>query len=245
MSEASELLVHSLLFDLSDVTTYTASGLRDDMTRTKPGWSFLQDTRNGLTVAKDHVLNHLRTDQGLQRRFFKESRRQGSNPEELLYHRPAMAEYLHADKRFLQLLAILTIMTAGLPPRRPELLGISWCNQEAPRNLYIYDGLLAVITNYHKSQWRVGSRLVTRFLPPSIGDLVIRYLIYVVPVIHLFTHYMQSSVPRGALFREEQGPWSPAQLSTAVKLHTRRLLGFSLKISQWRHIAIAPDRRLL
>ena len=65
LSEASELLVYSLLFDLSDVTTYTTSGLRDDMTRTKPGWSFLQDTRNGLTVAKDHVLNHLRTDQGL------------------------------------------------------------------------------------------------------------------------------------------------------------------------------------
>ncbi len=243
--EASKLLVHSLLFDLSDLTTYTASSLRDDLTRTEPGWSFLQDTRNGLTVAKDHVLNHLRTDKGLQRRFFKESRRQGRNPDKLPYHRPAIAEYLHADKRFLQLLAILIMMTAGLPPRRPELLGVYWCNQEAPRNLYIYDGLLAVMTSHHKSQWRVGSRPVARFLPPSIGDLVIRYLIYVVPVIHLFTHCMQSPVPRGALFREEQGLWSPAQLSTAVKLHTRRLLGFSLKISQWRHIAIALDRRLL
>ncbi|KAL2036412.1 hypothetical protein N7G274_010874 [Stereocaulon virgatum] len=245
LTEASELLEQSLLFDLSDLTTYTASSLRDDFTRTEPGWSFLQDTRNGLTQAKDYVLNHLRTDTRLQQRFFKGSLREERSVDELQYCRPAIAGYLHADKRFLQLLAVLIIMTAGLPPRRPELLGIYWCNRETPRNLYIYDGLLAVLTSYHKSQWRVGSRPIARFLPPSVGDLVIRYLIYVIPVVNLFTHCMRSPIPRGALFREGQGLWLPAQLSTAVKLHTRRLLGFPLKISQWRHIAIALDRRLL
>ncbi|KAL2040046.1 hypothetical protein N7G274_007449 [Stereocaulon virgatum] len=243
--QASELLEQSLLFDLSDLTTYTASSLRDDFTRTEPGWSFLQDTRNGLTQAKDYVLNHLRTDTRLQQRFFKGSLREERSADELQYCRPAIAGYLHADKRFLQLLAVLIIMTAGLPPRRPELLGIYWCNRDTPRNLFIYDGLLAVLTSYHKSQWRGGSRPIARFLPPRVGDLVIRDLIYVIPVVNLFTHCMRSPIPRGALFREEQGLWLPAQLSTAVKLHTRRLLGFPLKISQWRHIAIALDRRLL
>lgn len=36
LSKASELLVYSLLFNLSDVTTYTASGLRDNITRIEP-----------------------------------------------------------------------------------------------------------------------------------------------------------------------------------------------------------------
>ena len=190
LHEASELLENTLLFDLSNLPTYTASSLHDNLTRTEPGWSFVQDPRNHLTLVKDSVLNYLRVDEGLRKHFFEERGRGESSQEELRSRRPAMAEYLHADQRFLQLLAILIVMTAGLPPRRPELLGVLWCNQEAPRNLYIYDGLLAVITSYHKSQWRVGSRPVARFLPSGVGDLVIRYLIYIIPVVRLFTYYI-------------------------------------------------------
>ena len=104
---------------------------------------------------------------------------------------------------------------------------------------------MTVLTSYHKSQWRVGTRPVARFLPPSIGNLVVRYLIYIPPVVQLFSHCMQLPIPRGALFRAEQGVWSPARLSAAMKLYTRRLLGSPIKISQWRHIAVALDRRLL
>lgn len=243
--EADSLLTNELLFKISGLAVYPASSLYDDLARTEPGWSFLQDGRNGLSYTRDRIVDILGKDPELRRRFFLESDTQLGRDEQLLPNRPPIEDYLHADKRFLQLLAILFIMTAGLPPRRPELLGIHWCNQETPRNIYIHDGLLAVLTSYHKSRWRVGTRPIARFLPPSVGDLVVRYLIYVVPVVHLFGRCMQYPLPRGALFRTEQGIWTSSQLSAAVKLHSQRLLGLPIKISQWRHIAIALDRRLL
>ncbi len=241
--EAAGILDHDLLFDISSLKAFPASSLRDDLNHPQPGWSFLQDTRNGLHVAREDIVDQLLRSDELQRRFFKD--RSQANPDNLVCNRPAVSGYLHADQRFLQLLAILFIMTAGLPFRRKELLGICWCNQEAPRNIYIYDGQLAVFTSYNKSQWRVGARPVARFLPPTVGDIVVRYLTYVLPVIHLFSHCMQLPLPRGFLFRGEQGIWSPEQLSATMKLYTRRLLGTSIRIRQWRHIAIALDRRLL
>ena len=70
-------------------------------------------------------------------------------------------------------------MTAGLPPQREELTGLTWYNQEAPRNIYIRAGLVVLVTSYHKSQWRVGTRPVARFLPAVVGELLVQYLIYI------------------------------------------------------------------
>ena len=136
-------------------------------------------------------------------------------------------------------------MTASLPPRRKEILGISWCNQETPHNIYIYDRLLAVITFYHKAQWRVGSHPIARFLLPYLGNIVVRYLIYIPLVLRFFHHCMRSSYPRGFLFSIGEDTWHPERLSATIKSHTKRTLGFSIRHCQWRHIAIALDRRLL
>ena len=72
-----------------------------------------------------------------------------------------------------------------------------------------------------------------------------RYLIYTPPVIRFFHHCMRSSYPRGFLFSTGEDTWHPERLSAAIKSHTKRTLGFSIRHRQWRHIAIALDRRLL
>ena len=72
-----------------------------------------------------------------------------------------------------------------------------------------------------------------------------RYLIYTPPVIRFFYHYIRSSYPRGFLFSTSEDIWHPERLSAAIKSHTKRTLGFSIRHRQWRHIAIALDRRLL
>jgi len=243
-NEAVGILDDELLFDIPGLRVFPVDTLRDNLVDFTPGWSFRDDVRNGLHAVKDDVLNHLLRDPDLQVRFFELPTSEASS-DEVAYDRPSIDEYLHANRRFLQLIAVLTIMTAGLPARRKELLGISWCNQEAPRNVYICNGLLAIFTGYHKSQWRVGTRPIARFLPPCIGDLVVRYLIYVPSVLSFFNHCMQRSIPRGFLFAEETQPWTPRQLSTATKTLTRRLLGIPIYLRVWRHIAIAIDRRLL
>ena len=248
LSEAADLLNDSLLFGLEGLADYPVESLQDNMAELRPGLCFLDDPRNRLHAVKDNIVRQLFQKLELRQRYFKEQlvpNPQAEQGQSILVDQVQLDIYLHANQRFLQLLAVLIIMTARLPPRRKELLGVSWCNQETLRNIYIYDGLLAVITFYHKSQWRVGSRPVARFLPPYLGNILVRYLIYTPPVIRFFHYCMRSSYPRGFLFSTSEDTWHPERLSAAIKSHTKRTLGFSIRHRQWRHIAIALDRRLL
>ena len=250
--EAAELLNTSLLFGLQGLADYPVESLQDNMAELRPGLSFVDDPRNRLHAVKDNVVHQLLQRPELRQRFFKEQMLSPSDaglraePSQTAgLHLVQLDIYLHANQRFLQLLGVLIVMTAGLPPRRKELLGVSWCNQETPRNIFVYDRLLAVITFYHKAQWRVGSRPVARFLPPYLGNILVRYLIYVPPILRFFYYCMQTPCPRGSLFSAGEDVWRPNRLSAAMKLHTKRVLGFPIRYRQWRHMAIALDRRLL
>ena len=251
MREAADILNDTLLFGLQGLADYPVESLQDNMAERRPGLSFVNDPRNQLNAVKDNVLHQLYKRPELRRRFLLEEAipdplagaEQQSQP--IRIDRIQAAAYSHANQRFLQLLAVLIVMTAGLPPHRKELLSVSWCNDGNPRNVFIYDGLVAVITTYHKSQWRVGSRPVARFLPPYLGNIFVRYLIYTPPVLRFLDHCSQAPLPRGLLFSAGGVVWHPDRLSTAIKSLTRRTMGVSVRYRQWRHMAIALDRRLL
>ena len=51
------------------------------------------------------------------------------------------------------------------------------------RNLYLIDGQVIVVTRYHKtqSQWD-RPKVIARFLPEPVGQLITAYLLYVRPV---------------------------------------------------------------
>lgn len=219
LSDACEILNDELLLGLAGLKAFSVTSLKDNMAELRPGLSFLDDPRNGLHAVRSNVVHQVCHDGPLRARFFLRpgSTTDAESANGVLCNRPELDDYLHANQRFLQLLAILIIMTAGLPPRRKELLGISWCNQEVPRNIFIHDGLLAVITAYHKSQWRVGNRPIARFLPPGLGDLLVRYLIYVPPLLRFFYRCMQSPTPRGFLFASMEHVWHPDRLSVVIK----------------------------
>jgi len=127
------------------------------------------------------------------------------------------------------------------------LVGLTWRNfLDIARNVYISDGLLAIVTGYHKSQWRVGNRPVERFLPPIVGDLLVYYFICVTP----FVQWVNSSIGepglQGYLFsRGGATPWSPDMISDCMQRQTVLRFGLSVSTRQWRHIAIAIDRRML
>lgn len=92
-----------------------------------------------------------------------------------LLRESAINSYLLAEQKFLRLMSVLIYWTSGLPPRRKELVGAPWCNHHSPRNLYISYGLVVLITGYHKSEWRIGTRPIARFLSPAVGHLLVRW----------------------------------------------------------------------
>ncbi len=78
-------------------------------------------------------------------------------------------------------LMVLIHMTSGLPARGPELLAVRWCNTELLRNIFICEGYIMLLVAYHKLEWRVGARAVARFLPPAVGNLVVKFIVLVLP----------------------------------------------------------------
>ncbi|KAL9606927.1 MAG: hypothetical protein Q9167_008106, partial [Letrouitia subvulpina] len=228
---------------------YTASRLTDTPNDSRPGKSFLDDPRNQLHRVNDWLFKRLQADPGLISRFFKRpipnrSEPESSNSKPLEVRQSAVNKYLSTSQQFLRQLGVLIYWSSGLPPRRKELAGVLWYNEETPRNLYILDGSVVFLGGYHKSQWRVGTRPVARFLAPAVGDLLVRYLIYIPPFIRFLHDCMHFPPPRGFLFGDQNGIWPPDRLGTQIKSISSRLLGFTITSRQWRHIAIALDRRL-
>ena len=124
-----------------------------------------------------------------------------------------------------------------------SILGLETMEEEEDE-ITILDGLVVIISGYHKTQWRIGTRPVARFLPPAVGNLLARYLIYVPSFLRFLYGCMQYTPCKGYLFSDEHGVWSPDRLGNYIKSHSSRLLGFQITTRIWRQIAIAIDRRM-
>jgi len=144
-----------------------------------------------------------------------------SSNDRVQLNKKSLRAYLGVHQRFLSLLAVLFYLTAGLPPRCEELVGLTWHNRDIARSVYISDGLLAIVTGYHKSQWRVGNRPVARFLPPALGDLLVHYFIYVTPFVQWVNFSIGELGQQGYLFSQGGATsWSPDTISDCMKRQT-------------------------
>ena len=97
------------------------------------------------------------------------------------------------------------------------------------------NGRVAVVTTYDKSLKRRGKiEYVFRCFPDRLSQVIIQYLVYVLP----FSHVVEKTKSE-FLFADEHGPWIKDQLSVAVAVATAKHLGVRLTVSGWRHVAIA------
>lgn len=125
---------------------------------------------------------------------------------------------------------------AGQPARAPEIGSIKVRNSVlATRNLFIINGRVAVVTTYDKSQKRrIRTKYVFKLLPDRLSQLLVQYLVYVLP----FTQIV-SKRQDDFLFGDSRGRWGENQLSAAVAVATAKHLGVRLTVSGWRQVAIA------
>ena len=234
--EAGQILEEELLLG-SAAPQYRVKQLQDNPAEQGQGWCFLNDPRNRaqLKVADDWLIERLKTE---PREFIRED-------DGIHYRRSTINKYLRANQSFLRLLAVLTYMGSGLPPWRDELMQITWRNWQTPRNVYISHGLVVLVTGYHKSQHRVGARPLARFLPPSVGELLVRYIIYVPRFLGFLHCCLRQAPPTAFLFCEGDVPWEGQRLTRCLREQTTLRLGQGIVPQQWRHMAIALDRRVL
>ena len=105
----------------------------------------------------------------------------GSGSRQWIDHR--RHAYLTQERQFLRKLMVVMHVTGGQPARGPEIGSIKVRNNQfGVRSVYIISGRVGVLTTYDKSQKRRGkTEYVLRLLPVAVAQLLVQYLVYVLP----------------------------------------------------------------
>jgi hypothetical protein len=89
----------------------------------------------------------------------------------------ALQKYRRQVDRFLEHLLLLVHLTLGQPTRGIEIISLRHVNTTHHRNVFIEDGLVTIVTSYHKGYTCTGStKIIHRYLPNEVGELLVYYL---------------------------------------------------------------------
>ena len=181
--------------------------------------------------------------------------------------------YLAQVNRFLESLLLLVHLTAGQPARGTEITGLQHINTVYHRNVFVEDGLVAIVTSYHKGYTCTGTtKIIHRYLPREISELLIYYLWLILPFVQKLTlltkqgtlcapsrsdnqaecligglgkFQAKPSALSYLLWPEGRGAWLSYRLTKVMKRETSKICRKPLTLSTYRHIAIAISRRYL
>lgn len=224
--------------------------LVDDPAQGQSGWSFLDDPRTRLPVTgSEWMMTRVSREAKLRRLFL--------DPQQGRFRTTTIRSYLRAVVRFREKLSVAVHITAGQPGRAPELLSVRHRNTEtAHRNIFIEDGLVVIATSYHKGFYAQNdTKLIHRYLPREVGELLVRYLWLVLPFVERLQVLIPQPTPlvsrtlEAYVWAPDPGTgraWSSARFREALRYESAiGLHGHTLNIPAYRHIAIGISRRFL
>lgn len=239
LREAQRILLHDLCLELPDVPTYPIEQLVDNWDNARPGWSFIQDPRNQtvLNHSEEWLFEHMRQQPSLVDKVFQ----QPSTDTEPFVRPDFADQYEMAVQNFLEFMLVLIHKGSGQPGRKPEVLGMRWCNvQHDKRNLFLHDGRLLFILTYHKSLSRThASRFPARFLFPAVAQLLTQYIALILPFRAWLSQETQNPLRISEyLWSNRKGLWKEDFMSRLMKRISLLSVGVPIHIQAWRQIAV-------
>ncbi len=142
--------------------------IRDNPTVTEPGWNFLQDDRNNAVLPCKRRWLLGRVDK------LREEFTYPSHFKKLVWDKQAVQRYCKRVEAFLERLLLLIHIASGQRARGTEITGLQHTNSTFHRNVFIEDGLVALVTSYHKGYRCTGStKIIHRYLPKELSELVV------------------------------------------------------------------------
>ncbi|KAG6260171.1 hypothetical protein E4U48_000121 [Claviceps purpurea] len=156
----------------------------DDMSEDAVGHSFLRDRRNStwLSKGKRWNVNQIRASKVLLHEWISNDQHQGQPY--CPYRMKAIKDHGKKLDKFREKLWLLVHMLSGQPARATEILGIRHQNTSngGTRNIFISKGEVCFVTAYHKNfQQTNQAKIIHRFLPRAVGELLVWYLWLVLP----------------------------------------------------------------
>jgi superfamily II DNA helicase RecQ len=247
--DTRQLLDSCLLFGLP-TPAISIQSLVDNPSSTEAGFSLVRhsEARKLLEVEGGcWLLDQVVRSPDLQLKFFAD---RTSNTFKL----PAVNQYMHSVNHFRTNLAVLCHITSGQPARATELLSIRHRNsyEGEQRGVYLDGGLVNLTTSYYKGstiEAKADVNIIQRYLPESVGLVVVRYLWLVLPWIELLETQCYSRTKVSDHLWPDQLPghaFDENSFRTRFRQITEKYTGCSgINISSYRHVAIAISRKYL
>ncbi|KAF7944511.1 hypothetical protein EAE96_010902 [Botrytis aclada] len=239
-----QIMLHQLMFNWKPVVSLER--IEDSLANNQPGWSFLTEPSNRLGDSYRQLSE--------QAWMSKDGLRVGEK-----WSRPRSENYLQLAMKFGRLLQVCIHFVGGMPGRMTEIASIRYRNtRQVMRNIFVHNGKLAIITEYHKARSRTNHAFyVVRILPQLVSQMLFQYLVYIQPFTRSLAYQVQagfSPSPTPVLGMKEsalafctpQGtPWTADQISPIIKDQTQKTSGASLGVAAYRQVVIAIAKRHL
>ncbi|KAG6150569.1 hypothetical protein E4U34_004836 [Claviceps purpurea] len=152
---------------------------------------------------------------------------------------------LFAPSRQVQ--EVASLLRGGQPARGTEVLSLRFKNGcVRPRNVFL-DGYVMTVTYYNKTdaEWD-RPKIIPRFQPWRVGQLLSSYLVYVQPVTALIGDELGDGLFGSEyIWANTSEPWHTPKLTTILKQRTGQDLGQELGTLQYRHAAVSIGRRFV
>jgi len=226
----------------------------DDLSNTDIGYSFIEDPGNDFKREGMFLSRAMTDPKRFKDRFCYHSY---SNNNGLSLNHNGIQRWFSDCQTCLGNIFALVHLGSGQPARGTEFGPLTHKNTHLhPRGVFYFEKHIHLVFAYNKTQKNQGKqRVICRTLPPEIEDILMKWLVLVVPTLVAFSHAMHGEsgldITRRfdqQLFTSLRGNWATDDF-TSILIHLTAPpvceggLGYALTMSEIRHFLIAITRK--
>lgn len=238
--DCRRLLYDDLMFGIKDVRSMRAWALKDSANNDTVGWNFVQHRDNQPLVkrGKGRLLTAIEASNHLCRLFL--TRTSGSD-QGYMWRESAVASYEATVQELLKRLCVLIHISSGQPIRESEFFEMTWRNTQRRRSITICHDRIMIHVKYHKGQQQTGRfKENIRFLAHPVGELLLDYIVYVLPLRQVFLRQQSAKALLSPFLWEKDGKvWNEGRLSQCLEDASVRARVPRLHVANWRQMTVA------
>jgi superfamily II DNA helicase RecQ len=249
--DTKKMLYEDVLLGLP-LPDITHKHIRDDLSNTTVGYSFITDTNNSF-----HLYIHTLVTAMLDQDTFGTRFAYGdhSNKDGIVWNTDGIQRWFAAAEKCLGNLFALQHYSSQ-PARGTELSFLATVNTRLhARNVFWFMGLLNFVTTYNKTQTNMNKpRIIARSAPPPLGELFIAWMTFVTPALVAISTCLYSTEMatrfRDLLYTGLGGPFHTDDFSSILMSISGNSvadygLNHAMGMADTRHFLIALVRKHL
>lgn len=218
--QKAEAMCQDLLHGLE--ANVEINDLADDLLSSQPGFSFLDHPKNQLADEYIHLFYRLGTHHAHVPALSCGGR----------WNWSAVQQYLRLANQLVELLFGGLLTACGQTPRLTELANMELINTSTSvRNVFVWNGSVMYVIRHHKAKTMTNQEFnVVRFLPSRLGDVMIKYMVYIRPITRILQQEVLARTGQPVvlnstqlLFEKNGKPWRTS-LMTKILISTTTLV---------------------